>query len=130
MKTLMIKKVRSHHSFMVNYSLLLLKAFMRPAMVFAFFLSFTMFIASVLGIYYFEHATNLKITNLFDATYYTVTVFTGVGLGDIFPITTGGRIVSMFIMLSGTAIYVSLTAVIATTILSLEMSYVLKEEED
>ena len=129
MKTPMIKKVRSHHSFMVNYSFLLMKAFTRPAMVFAFFLAFTMFIASVFGIYYFEHLSNTKITNLFDATYYTVTVFTGVGLGDIYPITTGGRIVSMFIMLTGTAIYVSLTAVVAATILSLEMTSLLKEED-
>lgn len=118
----MIKRVRSHHHFMVNYLRLLVKAFTRPAMVFAFFLSFTMFVASFTAIYYLEHSVNEKITHLFDAVYYTVTVFTGVGLGDIVPITTGGRVVSMFIMLMGTAIYVSLTAVVGATILSVEIN--------
>lgn len=124
----MIKKVRSHHSFMLNYFFLLLKAFTRPAFVFAFFLSFSMYIASVFAVYYFEHPTNTKITNIFDAIYYTVTIFTGVGLGDIVPITVGGRIVSMFIMVLGTATYISLTAVIAATILSLEVSSPLHKE--
>jgi voltage-gated potassium channel len=91
-------------------------------MVFAFFLGFTMFVSSFTAIYYLEHPVNDKITNLFDAIYFTVTVFTGVGLGDIAPITTGGRIVSMFIMLMGTAIFVSLTAVVGATILSLEIN--------
>lgn len=88
-----------------------------------------MFIASVFGIFYFEHPINDKITNLFDAAYYTVTVFTGVGLGDIAPITTGGRIVSMVVMVMGTATYVSLTAVIAATILSIEVSAQLQDED-
>lgn len=129
MRSPVIKKVRSHHSFMMNYSFQVMRAFTRPAMVFAFFISFTMFIASVFGIFYFEHPINDKITNLFDAAYYTVTVFTGVGLGDIAPITTGGRIVSMVVMVMGTATYVSLTAVIAATILSIEVSAQLQDED-
>jgi voltage-gated potassium channel len=116
----MIKRVRSHHSFMMGYLWDLLKALFRPAMVFLFFLSFSVILLSAAGIYYFEMDQNDKIVFFMDAVYYIVTIFTGVGLGDIVPLTNEGRIVSMLVMFIGTAIYVSLAGVVAATVLSLE----------
>lgn len=116
----MIKKMRSHHRFMWAYSKTTVKNFSRPAIMFLFFVLFSTAIISTIGIYHLEKDTNNNITSYFDAFYYTVTLFSGVGLGDIYPVTTGGRVLSMLIMLIGTAIYISLTAVVAATILSIE----------
>lgn len=116
----MIKRVRKHHTFMMSYMQGLVKALFRPAMVFLFFLSLSVLFISSACIYYFEVGQNDKIHFFMDAFYYTVTIFTGVGLGDIVPLTDEGRIVSMLVMFIGTSIYVSLAGVVAATILSLE----------
>lgn len=117
---MVIKKVRSHHKFMWKYLMEVFWALTRPAMVFLFFMSVSVLISCASGFYYFEFGHNPKIITFLDAFYYAVTIFTGVGLGDIFPVTTHGRIISMVMMIIGTGIYVSLTAVIATTIMTIE----------
>lgn len=119
---MVIKKFRTHHDFMWGYLRAVFKTFTRPAMVFLFFLAISILSLSAGGIFYFESATNPKITNFFDAFYYSVTIFTGVGLGDIAPSTTNGKILSMAMMLVGTAIYVCITAVVATTIINIEQN--------
>jgi hypothetical protein len=119
---IMIKKVRSHHQFMWGYLRALLQAFFRPATVFLIFLAVTIVVVGASGFYYFESGLNREINVFFDALYYIVTIVTGVGLGDIVPVTQPGRIISMCVMVIGTGIYVSLTAIVAVTILSLENS--------
>ena len=116
----MIKKVHSHHLFMWSYLFDLLRALFRPAMVFLFFISVSIVFMSSVGFYYLEYGTNQKIQSLLDASYYIVTIFTGVGLGDIVPVTDSGRLLSMAVMFVGTAIYVSYAGVVTATILSLE----------
>lgn len=122
----MIKKVRSHHKFMLSYLLALAKILIRPAMIFLFFLSTTLTTICSMIFHYFESLVNPKITQLFDSFYYIVTIVTGVGLGDIVPYTTEGRIISMIVMIIGTGIYISLMAVVATSILTIEQSNSLK----
>ncbi len=117
---MVIKKVHSHHKFMWKYLMEVFWALTRPAMVFLFFMSVSVLILCASGFYYFELGHNPKVITFLDAFYYSVTIFTGVGLGDIFPVTTHGRIISMVMMIVGTGIYVSLTAVIATTIMTIE----------
>lgn len=116
----MIKKIRSHHDFMWGYLMDLLKTLTRPATIFLLFLSSSFIVISALGVLFFEQGANTKITTFFDAFYYIITIFTGVGLGDIYAITTGGRIISMFIMLIGTSLYVCLVTVIASTVIAIE----------
>jgi voltage-gated potassium channel len=117
---MVIKKVHSHHKFMWKYLMEVFWALTRPAMVFLFFMSVSLLISCASGFYYFELGHNPKVITFLDAFYYSITIFTGVGLGDIFPVTTHGRIISMVMMIVGTGIYVSLTAVIATTIMTIE----------
>ena len=59
------------------------------------FLCFLMFIAGPLGFSYFEN------WSLFESLYTTVITITTVGYGDHSPVTTGGRLVSMSIVLLG-----------------------------
>lgn len=73
------------------------------------------------GLFYqFENMSNKNINSYFDALYYTVTIITGVGLGDIAPITIYGRVVSMMTMVAGTSVFVCATAIIASSILHIE----------
>ncbi|GAB6139485.1 hypothetical protein JCM14076_02140 [Methylosoma difficile] len=67
----------------------------------ATFLGFLVFIGSA-AIYLFEFpAQNSHIKNLFDAFYFSVVTVATVGYGDISPQTTGGRVVTMALILSG-----------------------------
>lgn len=118
----MIKKVRSHHDFMFNYLHALVVSFKRPAMVFIFFSMVSIVTSVAYLVYRFESPLNGGINSYFDALYFTVTIITGVGLGDIVPITFYGRIVSMLTMLAGTSLFVGATAVIASSIINIERS--------
>lgn len=79
-----------------------------------------MFLSSF-GIYWLEFEANPGVNSWFDALYYSVTITTGVGLGDIAPITIPGRILSMGLMLMGTAIFVAFTACLATALIEFEI---------
>jgi len=116
----MIKKVRSHHNFMYSYLHEFIVSFKRPAMVFILFLIVTIVAISASLILNFEGPSNQNINSYFDAVYFTVTIITGVGLGDIAPITIYGRIISMVVMLAGTSLFVVATAVIASSIFNIE----------
>lgn len=116
----MFRQIRKHHDFMWGYSAALLKTFTRPSMVFLIFLSNTMVLLNALVFYWVEGHINPAITSYFDALYFAVTVMSSVGLGDLHPITTGGRVVTMIMMVLGTGIFVCFTAVLAAAILELE----------
>ena len=51
-----------------------------------------------------ESVDGTKFTNIGDAFWWTLVTVTTVGYGDIYPITTEGRIVATFLMFSGIAI--------------------------
>ena len=67
--------------------------------------------------YWAEVDYNSKLVTFFDSLYFTVTLMTSVGLGDIVPVTSLGRALSIVMMLAGTAIYVCFTAVLAAMIM-------------
>ncbi len=53
-------------------------------------------------IFYEEYgATGSNINNFFDAIYFTIVTLTTVGFGDITPITTGGKLITILMILSG-----------------------------
>ncbi len=113
---------------MVSYTKALIKGLSRPVFIFLTFLSLTVMFFSGLAFYYIERGTNPNIQTLFDAFYFSVTTMSGVGFGDITPVTILGRVCSIFMMLGGTAIFVSFTAVLASILLELEL--VLESEKE
>lgn len=106
---------------MWDYAVELALSLSRPAMVFLIFIAVTIMVLAAAVFHWIEGASlNPKITGFFDSLYFTVTTMSGVGYGDVVPVTVAGKIVSMIMMVAGTAIFASFTAVIATSIIEIE----------
>lgn len=74
-------------------------------------------IASFL-LYYFEHGINPRISTPLDTIWWAVATVTTVGYGDISPITTPGKLIGIFMMIVGTALFWCYTALFASAIMS------------
>jgi voltage-gated potassium channel len=61
-----------------------------------------------------ERAPNSNIKNAEDAVWWSVTTITTVGYGDKFPVTTGGRLIAMFLMIAGVGLFGMLSGVVAS----------------
>jgi voltage-gated potassium channel len=77
--------------------------------------------SSALGFHYFEMDINQNVHGFWDSFWWAMTTVTTVGYGDIYPVTTGGRIVAIVLMLTGIGTLGLYTAAIA--------SWVLKQKE-
>lgn len=63
-----------------------------------------LFLASA-GIYYFENPEQPEVfSSIFTSGWWSVVTLTTVGYGDIYPITTGGKIFTFFILMIGVGI--------------------------
>ncbi len=79
-------------------------------------------------IFIFEGAgTNPNISTFFDAVYWSVITISTVGYGDISPVTTEGRIATLFLVIGGLAVIAFFTSIV-TTALSARL-VALKEEK-
>lgn len=67
--------------------------------------------------YFTEFGKNKDITNLFDAVWWAFATVTTVGYGDLVPATPEGRVISIFLMLMGTGLFVAHTALLANIFL-------------
>lgn len=106
---------------MLHYTTALFSSFLRPVTIFLIFFSATLSLIYSTLFYYIEKDVNPRLAHFFDAYYFTATTFTGVGFGDIHPVTVAGKILSIFMMFTGTALFVSFTATIATSLFEIEM---------
>jgi len=76
------------------------------------FTCFLVFIASV-SIYIFEYPEpDSKIKNLFDAFYWTIVTLATVGYGDIIPHTTGGRLITIILILTSLGVLSFFTSIL------------------
>ncbi|CAN5431339.1 hypothetical protein BH23BAC3_BH23BAC3_13070 [soil metagenome] len=74
------------------------------------------YIAAV-GIYYFENPAQPEIfTSVFHSLWWAVTTFTLLGYGDVYPVTTGGRIFTYFVLMVGIAMIAIPTGLIASAL--------------
>jgi len=55
--------------------------------------------------YLFEHPHNPGFTDISDGLWWAFVTLTTVGYGDLYPVTSGGRIVAVFTMIFGITIY-------------------------
>ncbi|MEA2238390.1 MAG: voltage-gated potassium channel [Thermoanaerobaculia bacterium] len=69
--------------------------------------------AAALSFHYFEHGTNTNVHTVADSFWWAIVTVTTVGYGDIYPITTGGRLIVVGLMLIGIGTLGLYTAAIA-----------------
>ena len=73
--------------------------------------------ASVLVLQFESAARNALITTGWDAVWYSIVTITTVGYGDYYPITIGGRITGIFIMITGVGIIGALASLMASLLI-------------
>lgn len=71
-----------------------------------------------IAFYELEKLENPLVTNFIDALWWSYTTATTVGYGDIVPITEVGRVIGIVLMLVGTALFVTYTALFSQAILT------------
>lgn len=108
---------------MLSFTRSLVGSLKRPIFIYLTTVSFSIITFGATLFYFAEVGSNKGVTRFFDALYYAVTVTTGVGLGDISAVTDLGRLISMGLMLVGTAIYVSFTASLSVSIIEIELRH-------
>lgn len=106
---------------MVSYTGALIASLLRPVMFYLVVMAFTSINIGAGLFWLAEHGVNSNLKSYLDALYFTTATMTTVGYGDITPVTSLGKILAICFMLSGTAIFVSFTAVLSTSIIDLEM---------
>lgn len=68
---------------------------------------------STILILYFENVPEGNIKTAEDAIYWAIITIATVGYGDLYPVTTGGRIVAIVLLFAGVSIFVSCTGFFA-----------------
>jgi voltage-gated potassium channel len=71
-------------------------------------------VASTLVLQFESVSPDAKILTGRDAFWYSMVTITTVGYGDYYPVTTGGRITAMFIMVAGVGIIGALASILAS----------------
>ncbi|MES3037699.1 MAG: potassium channel family protein [Bdellovibrionota bacterium] len=74
-----------------------------------------------LGLYYLEKDHNPNIHSLLDTLWWAISTVTTVGYGDVSPITPTGKVVGIILMIIGTALFWSYTALFADALISEEL---------
>jgi voltage-gated potassium channel len=106
---------------MWSYTSAWLSALKRPVVLFLVVFSASVILVCASLFYVLEANINPNISGFFDALYLTVTTITGVGFGDVVPVTRLGKTLAMLVMLLGTGIFVSFSAVLATTLIEIDL---------
>ena len=108
----LLKLFRYFRSLKLFTEVLAIKQF--ELLTLAVFLSFIVSIGST-AVYLFEKPSgNAQVNNLFDAIYFAMVTVSTVGYGDIAPLTTGGRVVAIMLILSGLGVFSLLISIIVS----------------
>ncbi len=93
--------------------------------LFIFATGFLLYLSSV-GIYYFEHSVQPEeFKSIFHCLWWSIITLTTVGYGDVYPVTTGGKIFTSIIVLLGIGIIAVPTGVVASA-----LTKVIEDEDD
>lgn len=71
-----------------------------------------------IAFYYFEHLVNPYVNNVYDGFWFMSETMTNTGIGEVYPMTSGGRIVGILSMFSGAIIFGLFVAFVASYLTS------------
>jgi len=92
-------------------------AIAREELILFGFVAMIMLYLSAVGIYYFENvAQPEQFKSVFHSLWWAVTTLTTVGYGDMFPITTGGKIFTFLVLMIGLGIVAVPTGLVASAL--------------
>ncbi|WP_340202184.1 ion transporter [Ascidiimonas sp. W6] len=95
---------------LVRYNQVIMKfnkalSFAKEELNLFFFITVILIYLAAVGIYYFENEIQPEnFGSVFDSLWWAVATLTTVGYGDVYPITTGGKIFTFFVLLIGLGI--------------------------
>lgn len=79
--------------------------------------SLMMLYLAAVGIYYFEHKAQPDVfRSIFDCLWWAVVTLTTVGYGDVYPITTGGRLFTFIVLMLGLGMVAIPTGIVASAL--------------
>lgn len=84
-------------------------------------------LASVFVLEFESRSPEAKITTGADAIWYAIVTITTVGYGDYYPVTTGGRVTAMFLMITGVGIIGALASILSSILVGVSSSPAEKE---
>ncbi len=85
-------------------------------LIFAIATVFLIYLSSI-GIFYFENSAQPEnFSSIFDSMWWSVATLTTVGYGDVYPITTGGKIFTFFILMVGLSVVAVPAGLFATAL--------------
>lgn len=117
----MSKNVVLHFHFGLKHMIVRLGLLVKNPVFFALtIIENSLVLISSILLFHLEHGLNPKINNWLDTLWWAVATVTTVGYGDISPITAGGKVVGIFMMIIGTALFWSYTALFAGAIMAEE----------
>ncbi len=88
--------------------------------------NFVLFAAATL-FYFLETGVNPKIIDIYDSLWWAFVTMTTVGYGDIIPMTGTGRVIAVFLMLTGGVLFLSFIALLSSAFIELEFLELEKE---
>jgi len=90
-----------------------------------FLLAMILLFIAASGIHHFEHkAQPTKFTSIFTSFWWAICTLTTVGYGDVYPITTGGRVFTCFVLMIGLGI-----VAVPTGLITSSMTQVRREDD-
>lgn len=95
-----------------HYSKLLWQTLRAPTVAFFVVAGNFFLLVAIAFFYQFEKNVNAQVDSWLDALWWGVSTITTVGYGDIVPVTMQGRIIGLFLMLSGVLFFIGSTALV------------------
>jgi voltage-gated potassium channel Kch len=99
----------------------LLALFKQPVFIFMTLWGHSVIVLGTGALFYFEQGVNPKVESLLDTFTWAIGTVTTVGYGDFTPVTTEGKVVSIFMMILGSLFLWSYTALFAGALVAPEL---------